>query len=71
MTCVQSGTLQRWHPGRRELNCGSKKKNKAAVLPLMQTSGVYQYVAAVHVTALGAEMALCVQPRELPVTASV
>lgn len=59
MTCVQLGTLQRRHPSWRELNCGCKKENKAAVLPLMQTSGICQRVAAVHVTALWVRRCRC------------
>lgn len=58
VTCVQPGTLQRWRPGWRELNCGSKKKTKAAVLPVMQTSAVCRS----HHGSVGAEVALCVQP---------
>nr|XP_009481717.1 PREDICTED: leucine-rich repeat LGI family member 2-like [Pelecanus crispus] len=62
VTCVQPGTLQRWHPGGRDLNCGSQKKNKAAVLPFMQTSDA----CSSHRGSAGAAVALCVQPRELP-----
>lgn len=52
LTSVLLDALQRWCPGCREWSCGSKRRNKAAVLPLMQTSETYQSTAAVHIRAV-------------------